>query len=689
MYRLAGRTQDGYNPRVIELRFRAPGEKIALAALIERAVPGASRADAKRWCAGGRVRCEGRPALGANERVAPGALVELALPAREIRVPTQAERARARLAGPDWEVLERARAPGAEELGLAAAARGPEEERAVLGVGARGLDLVARDARAAERLAAALAGDGARLVYRALAPTPPWRSGSLASAAGDSVSTQFHVIRERDGLAELELAPRGAAARAIRRELAALGSPALGDPLHGGLLVDGGPRLALVSLRVPSEGIDVEADGIHLDWPASPAFSPEPGAPRDAPALAVSGATRSALVRGHPWVLTDAETGDVGRFRPGALLRVESRGSASPFLLRAETPGSVAARVWSRGESGLDVRERVERALERRGALLERSAEAETDAVRLIHGEADGFPALFVDRLGPLLRVLVTGRACDLVREEALGLVIDRLRPLVGADPPLVEVIHLRERPRGELECVRLARGALPASLRAGERLGVRERGLRFLVDPGLARPATPAPGVGLYPDQRENRERLARLARSGGRWLNLFAHTGAFSVALLAAGADEVTSVDADAAWLRWLDENLRANDLHERPHRALRSDARRFLERLDDRERFRGIVLDPPTVSAGRRFWSVRRDFVALLAACLARLEAGGWLLACRNDRAGRGRLRGALEEAARAARVELESIEPARPGPDFPSLAGFPEGDPFEAVLARRAP
>jgi 23S rRNA (cytosine1962-C5)-methyltransferase len=353
----------------------------------------------------------------------------------------------------------------------------------------------------------------------------------------------------------------------------------------------------------------------------------------------------------------------------------------------------VAARLWARGSGagGASVTARVEKALARRAPLLEASAQAATDAFRLIHGEADGFPALFVDRLGPLLRVLVTGRACDLVREEAVGAVIARLEALLGRDPPVVEVIHLRERPRAELECVRLARGALRSALRdpaAGGLLAVRERGLRFLVDPGLARPTTPAPGVGLFLDQRVNRERLAGLARKGGRWLNLFAHTGAFSAALLAAGADEVLSVDAAPAQLRWLEANLRENGLETRPHRALRSDARRFFEGPGARERFRGIVLDPPTAASGRRFWSVRRDLVALAAACLARLEPGGWLLACRNDRAGRGRLRATLEEAAQAARVELAAVEPAPPGPDFPSLAGFPEGDPFEGVLARVA-
>ena len=49
--------------------------------------------------------------------------------------------------------------------------------------------------------------------------------------------------------------------------------------------------------------------------------------------------------------------------------------------------------------------------------------------------------------------------------------------------------------------------------------------------------------GVGLFLDQRANRARVAECvaAAPSGRWLNLFAHTGAFSVALLAAGAGAI----------------------------------------------------------------------------------------------------------------------------------------------------
>jgi 23S rRNA G2069 N7-methylase RlmK/C1962 C5-methylase RlmI len=229
---------------------------------------------------------------------------------------------------------------------------------------------------------------------------------------------------------------------------------------------------------------------------------------------------------------------------------------------------------------------------------------------------------------------------------------------------------------------------ARSAHLHNGKRLLVRERGLRFEVDLGLSDPTRPSAAFGLFLDQRENRSRLAARAR-GGRWLNLFAHTGAFTASLLAAGAEEVVSVDLSAAWLRWLEETLARNGLDVARSRCVRGDSRRWLERLPAGERFDGIVLDPPTAAAaGHRFWSVRRDLEPAVEAALVRLSARGQLLVCRNDRGAGRELAALVARAATRVGVTLAQLAPAPPGEDFPSLPGFPEGDPFEGVLAERA-
>ena len=67
---------------------------------------------------------------------------------------------------------------------------------------------------------------------------------------------------------------------------------------------------------------------------------------------------------------------------------------------------------------------------------------------------------------------------------------------------------------------------------------------------------------------------------------------------------------------------------------------------------------------------------------------LVPGGWLLVTRNDRRVRGSLAELALEAAARAGGGVESIEEARPSIDFPHLAGFPEGDPFEGQLLRKS-
>jgi len=546
---------------------------------------------------------------------------------------------------------------------------------------------------AGDQNGASLEGDrSGNLRYLGLAPAPPWPEGVLAdpdARAGGGL--RFRRGEVRGGIAELELELPASGLGMLRRRLASAGFALLGDARFGGVLIEGGLRLR----PLPSPE-SVGAEPPEGWWPSEPVFAPElssSGSGGEGAGLEVSQASLRALSRGHPWILTDRATGDAGRFRPGALVWLRAAGGGARgmrrTLARIEGKGKIAARAWAQDVATVreapSVEARVARALRRRAELLAPTPSAgRTDAYRLIHGEADGLPGMAIDRLGSLLRVVISGRSCEGFEERALDALLAAQKAELGGDPPVVRVVHLRERPSGTLRAVELIRGRVPA-----ERMRVWERGLSFWIDPGLGQPEQPSPAVGLFLDQRENRARLAMLAKAGGRWVNLFAHTGGFSAALLAAGAQEVVSVDLSAAYLRWLEENLALNGLSSPHHHCVRGDGRHVLARMPDRKRFDGIVIDPPTAAAaGRRFWSVRRDLAPLVGSALRRLLPGGTLLVCRNDRARRGALARLVQEEATRASVALASVESAPPGPDFPSLPGFPEGDPFEGVLAQRS-
>ncbi|MEE8581789.1 MAG: class I SAM-dependent methyltransferase [Myxococcota bacterium] len=608
------------------LDFRAPGLPLPLSELLSRALPACSEKRRAQLAERGAVQRAGRPSRWLSERVPAGERLSVECEEADLADFSDLDRADYQAAGP-WEEC------------------------------------------------------------RVLTPACPWRRGVLAAPPKAKPHLlDFERVEERGPIAELRLWNPPSSPALLLDILAGAGLAVLGDARRGGILVEGGLR---VRAGVPSEGVPLDESPW---WPSEPVFCSEMESGQRLPILSVSGATGRALAQGHPWILRDRQTGDPARFAPGSLVEVRTSEGARCGLARVEGSGRIAARMWSRSATrprqAASPEARVAKALARRQSLLAPpSGVALTDAFRLVHGEADGLPGLAVDRLGPLLRVLVSGRASEGFLERVLDALVGALTDVLGPDPAVIQVTHLRERPAGRLECVQLARGQLaPPMLREDDRLCVRERGLAFLVDPGLASPERDTPGVGLYLDQRENRARLARHARRGGRWLNLFAHTGAFGVALLAAGAEELVSVDLSAAYLGWLEQNLALNQIDASRHRAVRADGRRFLARLEASDRFDGIVIDPPTAAAaGRHFWSVARDLESVLERAMRQLNPGGALFVSRNDRRGGSALEGVVHRAAARAGRELLELREMPPGLDFPGLSGFPEGDAFRAVLA----
>ena len=115
---------------------------------------------------------------------------------------------------------------------------------------------------------------------------------------------------------------------------------------------------------------------------------------------------------------------------------------------------------------------------------------------------------------------------------------------------------------------------------------------------------------VGVFPEQAANWEyifretsRLGRIAKANGlpapKVLNLFAYTGAASLAAKAAGAD-VTHLDSVRQVVTWARENMERSGLD--GVRWVVEDALKFAKREAKRgNRYQGIILDPPAYGHG----------------------------------------------------------------------------------------
>ena len=107
---------------------------------------------------------------------------------------------------------------------------------------------------------------------------------------------------------------------------------------------------------------------------------------------------------------------------------------------------------------------------------------------------------------------------------------------------------------------------------------------------------------VGIFPEQANNWDFIFDTVKSWnskGRVLNLFAYTGAASVAARMAGA-EVTHVDSSRPGLNWANQNMQLNKLDN--IRWVHEDALKFVRREVKRgNRYNGIVMDPPPYGRG----------------------------------------------------------------------------------------
>jgi 23S rRNA (cytosine1962-C5)-methyltransferase len=123
---------------------------------------------------------------------------------------------------------------------------------------------------------------------------------------------------------------------------------------------------------------------------------------------------------------------------------------------------------------------------------------------------------------------------------------------------------------------------------------------------------------VGIFPEQHHNWLQIYNTLRKLDKpnFLNLFAYTGAASLAAAAAGAN-VYHVDSIKQVLSWANRNREHNKLASNIHWVL-DDALKFAKRELKREKkFQGIILDPPAFGHGPKgeSWKLEKNLPELL--------------------------------------------------------------------------
>jgi 23S rRNA (cytosine1962-C5)-methyltransferase len=369
------------------------------------------------------------------------------------------------------------------------------------------------------------------------------------------------------------------------------------------------------------------------------------------------------LSKGFPWV-SPTERG-LGEPAPGEQVLV--RGPTGAILGRGiADAGWLAVRMFRSDAEDIDADLLVGR-LERAAALRQAILPTGTTGYRLVNGENDGLPGIRIDWWSHFAVILLDSPS------------------LAGLLPDIVEWLQVTLEPRGIWLAWRpdprddrdFSSAAQPTGLLAGHPppgdIAVREGDMR--IDVRLA----DAPDVGLYADMRDVRRWLSD-HWGGASVLNLFAFTGAFSVAAALGGATDVVSVDLSAAALERAAQNFRANNLDPDRYELLVEDTFKVLDRYRRTgQGFDRVIVDPPAFSRGPAgVWSGQKDWPRLAAAAARATNPGGWVIAACNQgeispREFRGLVAQGFERAGRPAQ-QLAALGQA---PDFPAAVSVPEG------------
>jgi 23S rRNA (cytosine1962-C5)-methyltransferase len=256
------------------------------------------------------------------------------------------------------------------------------------------------------------------------------------------------------------------------------------------------------------------------------------------------------------------------------------------------TSGPIAVRMLTterNEEVPALVRARTADALAARRALF---ASGETTAFRWVHGEGDRLPGLNVDVYAHHASVFFDGPGA---RAFYLALELPNVLLDAGSSLELASILERARRRSGSGEASVLA-GAAPSA-----DVEVLEHGLVFGVD------LVHGQKGGLFLDQRENRVRVAEMAR-GRRVLNLFGYTGGFSLHAARGGALATTTLDVARGAIEAAKSNFSRNAgrLGTAPAASefVVGDAFEFLEAARAAERRWDLVIsDPPSFAPSER--------------------------------------------------------------------------------------
>ena len=367
---------------------------------------------------------------------------------------------------------------------------------------------------------------------------------------------------------------------------------------------------------------------------------------------------------GHLWVYrSDVRSAQA---EPGAVVRLnDERGN---LLGRAfySDKSQISIRLLTREDVSIDrafFAARIRRAATYRDLVVENS-----DACRLVYGEADLLPSLIVDRYGDYFVLQTLSQSSDRLKDLFVEILVDQFSPrgVVERNDPKVRLLE------GLEQRVSVLHGDVP------EEVLVKENGVTFVCD--LAK----GQKTGSFLDQRENHWAARRYAF--GDVLDCFSYQGGFALTI-ADRCAQVEAIDMAPAALEAARRNQQLNstsNVHFREGNTFD-----VLKEYDEAgRRFQMVILDPPAFAKNRdSIPAARRGYKEINLRALKLLKPGGYLMTCScSYHITEPLFLQIIAEAATDARRNVAVVERRTQAQDHPILLTMPETHYLKCMILK---
>ena len=362
------------------------------------------------------------------------------------------------------------------------------------------------------------------------------------------------------------------------------------------------------------------------------------------------------VTSGHPWIFS-SDIADRNGAQPGRPVKVADLRGRPLGTAHYSSSSQISLRMLSRQveEIGRDFFLHRLRAAEAHRRAVVRN----TDAYRVVHGEADLLPALVVDRYGDYLVVQTLDQGMDAAK-DAIASALDEIfhpKGIVARND-----VAVRAKEELPLETTILA-GEVPESVT------VRMNALTLRAD------LMHGQKTGIFLDQRDNYRAAARYAR-GGKALDCFTSTGGFALHL-AGKCESVEAADSSGPALVAARANAAANGIGNIDFKE--ADIFQLLTNYASaRRHFSMVVLDPPAFAKSRRnLESATTGYKEINLRALRLLQPGGILVTCScSHHLGESALLELVAQASLDANRTLRVLERRTQSQDHPILLTVPE-------------